>query len=220
MQVVTGGVDETTELLAQRFDHIFYTGNGTVGRVVMRAAAAPPHAGDARARWQEPDDRRPVRPISPSAPAAIAWGKFVNAGQTCVAPDYVLVDEAVHDRFVAELATFDHVRSTAPTRRRRPTTGGSSTPRHLARLVGLLDGGGYEHTAVGGEYDDRQPLHGTDRAHRRQARRGGDGGRDLRSDPAGDRRTGRSARRSVSSTSARSRWRCTCSPTIGVPSSR
>ena len=96
--IVQGGVDETTVLLDQRVDHILYTGNGRVARVVMAAAA------------------RNLTPVtlelggkSPAIVAAdanvelaarrIAWGKFLNAGQTCIAPDHVLVDAAVADRF-------------------------------------------------------------------------------------------------------------------------
>ena len=65
----------------------------------------PPHAGDARARRQEPGDRHRLRRRRRRAPVASPGASSSNAGQTCVAPDYVLVPESLHDRFVAELAT-------------------------------------------------------------------------------------------------------------------
>ena len=93
--VVEGGVPETTALLAQRFDHIFFTGGGARRpRSSWQAAAQAPDAGHPRARRQEPGDRRSPTPTSTSPPRRIVWGKFLNAGQTCIAPDYVLVERA------------------------------------------------------------------------------------------------------------------------------
>ena len=104
VQVVTGGVDETTELLAHQFDHIFYTGNGTVGRVVMEAASRHLTPVTLELGGKSPAIVTDSADVVVSA-RRIAWGKFVNDGQTCVAPDYVLVPESLHDQFVAELAT-------------------------------------------------------------------------------------------------------------------
>src|SRR6478735_8537308 len=86
--VVEGGVEETTALLAQRYDHIFFTGNGRVGRIVAEAAVK--HLTPVTL---ELGGKSPVyvdRTVDVAAAARrIAWGKFMNAGQTCVAPDYV-----------------------------------------------------------------------------------------------------------------------------------
>ena len=88
--IVEGGVPETTALLAERFDHIFYTGNGRVGRVVMEAAAK--HLTPVTL---ELGGKSPVIVDADAdldvAARRIAFGKFLNAGQTCIAPDYVLV---------------------------------------------------------------------------------------------------------------------------------
>ena len=100
--VVQGGVAETTELLAQRFDHIVYTGNGNVARVVMRAAAEHLTPVTLELGGKSPAIVSRHADIDVAA-KRVAWGKFVNAGQTCIAPDYVLVEEPVHDRFVAAL---------------------------------------------------------------------------------------------------------------------
>ena len=101
--LVLGGVAETTELLTHRFDHILYTGNGRVGRIVMRAAAEHLTPVTLELGGKSPAIVSRHADIEVSA-RRIAWGKFINAGQTCIAPDYVLVEQPVHDAFVAELS--------------------------------------------------------------------------------------------------------------------
>ena len=100
--IVEGGVPETTELLAERFDHIFYTGNGRVGRIVM--AAAVTHLTPVTL---ELGGKSPVY-IDESvdmiaAARRIVWGKFMNSGQTCVAPDYVMGTDAALAKLAKEL---------------------------------------------------------------------------------------------------------------------
>jgi aldehyde dehydrogenase (NAD+) len=97
--VVLGGVSETTELLQHRFDHILYTGNGRVARVVMRAAAEHLTPVTLELGGKSPAIVSRNANIDVAA-RRIAWGKFVNAGQTCIAPDYVLVERPVHDQLV------------------------------------------------------------------------------------------------------------------------
>jgi aldehyde dehydrogenase (NAD+) len=149
--VVEGGVPETTALLAQRWDHIFYTGNGTVGRVVARAAAE--HLTPVTL---ELGGKSPVIVDADAdlkvAAKRIAWGKWLNAGQTCVAPDHLLVHEDVADelvdRIVAASKSFygDQPKDSADYAR-------IVNDRHFARLGRLVDDGG--HTIVhGGERDE------------------------------------------------------------------
>ncbi|MEO5900836.1 MAG: aldehyde dehydrogenase family protein [Ilumatobacteraceae bacterium] len=102
--LVQGGVAETTELLAQRFDHIIYTGNGTVARIVMRAAAEHLTPVTLELGGKSPAIVSRHADVDVAA-RRIAWGKFVNAGQTCIAPDYVLVERPVHDELVAAIGT-------------------------------------------------------------------------------------------------------------------
>jgi len=88
--IVEGAVPETQTLLAERFDHVFYTGNGRVGRIVMEAAAkhltpVTLELGGKSPTIVDGDANLDV------AARRIAFGKFLNAGQTCIAPDYVLV---------------------------------------------------------------------------------------------------------------------------------
>jgi aldehyde dehydrogenase (NAD+) len=100
--IVQGGVAETTELLTHRFDHILYTGNGRVARIVMRAAAEYLTPVTLELGGKSPAVVSRNANIEVAA-RRIAWGKFVNAGQTCIAPDYVLVERSVHDQLVSEL---------------------------------------------------------------------------------------------------------------------
>jgi len=100
--VVQGGVAETTELLVQRFDHILYTGNGRVAKIVMRAAAEHLTPVTLELGGKSPAIVSRNANIDVTA-RRIAWGKFVNAGQTCIAPDYVLVEQPVHDQLVAAI---------------------------------------------------------------------------------------------------------------------
>jgi aldehyde dehydrogenase (NAD+) len=101
--IVEGGPEETRELLEQRFDKIFYTGNGRVGRIVMEAAAKHLTPVTLELGGKCPALVDADADIDVTA-RRIAWGKFLNAGQTCVAPDYVLVHERVEGRLVDALA--------------------------------------------------------------------------------------------------------------------
>ena len=100
--VATGGADVAEALLAERFDKIFFTGSTRVGRVVMAAAAK--HLTPVTL---ELGGKCPAIVCADAAvelaARRIAWGKFMNAGQTCVAPDFVLVNRDVRERFVAAL---------------------------------------------------------------------------------------------------------------------
>lgn len=94
IRVIEGGIPETTELLEQRFDHIFYTGNGRVARIVMTAAAQNLTPVTLELGGKSPvfvDETQDLKTVA----ARLAWGKFVNAGQTCVAPDYVMATPPV-----------------------------------------------------------------------------------------------------------------------------
>lgn len=150
VKVVEGAVAETTALLEQRFDHIFYTGNGTVGRIVMRAAAEHLTPVTLELGGKSPcivDERIKLATTA----RRIVWGKFWNAGQTCVAPDYILAHERVHDELVAAMrAVIEEFYGADP--QRSPDYARVVNERHFARLVRLLDGSGQ--VAVGGQHDE------------------------------------------------------------------
>ncbi|WP_158863323.1 aldehyde dehydrogenase family protein [Leifsonia sp. AG29] len=146
--VVEGGVPETTELLAHRWDHIFYTGNGRVGRIV--AAAAAEHLTPVTL---ELGGKSPVY-VDESADLAatarrLAWGKFMNAGQTCVAPDYVLAERAVASRLATALGdALRELYGSDPAQ--SADYGRIVDDRHHSRLTSLLGSGTI---AVGGGHD-------------------------------------------------------------------
>ncbi|WP_084252958.1 aldehyde dehydrogenase family protein [Devriesea agamarum] len=139
-RVIEGGADVKKELLRHRFDHIFYTGGARVGRIVARAAAehlspvtlelggkSPVYVGD--------DLRQTELEV---AARHIAWGKFTNAGQTCVAPDYVMASPAMLERLVPALrcaitAMYGENPATSP------DYGRIISAEHHRRLVGLLN---------------------------------------------------------------------------------
>ena len=100
--VVEGGREENQVLLEQQFDNIFFTGSVAVGKVVMAAAARHLTPVTLELGGKSPCIVDETADIALSA-RRIAWGKFLNAGQTCVAPDYVLCHESIRDRLVKEL---------------------------------------------------------------------------------------------------------------------
>jgi aldehyde dehydrogenase (NAD+) len=152
--VVEGGVPETTALLAERWDHIFYTGNGTVGRVVMGAAAKHLTPVTLELGGKSPTivDRSADLDV---AARRIAWGKYTNAGQTCVAPDYVLVDRRVEGPLAARLR--DTVRRFYGD---DPRTSGDYgrivNERHFQRVTRLLDDEGAGEVVYGGQRDETE----------------------------------------------------------------
>jgi aldehyde dehydrogenase (NAD+) len=149
LQIVEGGGAETTALLAERFDHIFYTGNGTVGRIVMAAAAKHLTPVTLELGGKSPCIVDPSADLDGAA-RRILWGKFYNAGQTCVAPDYVLVHEAVEEALLARLKqTLRDFYGEDP--RQSPDFGRIVNAHHLARLRRLLPGSG--EVFVGGDAD-------------------------------------------------------------------
>lgn len=98
--VVEGGVAETSELLQHRFDKIFFTGSTHVGKLVYQAAAAHLTPVTLELGGKSPAFVTADCDVALAA-RRIVWGKFLNAGQTCVAPDYVLVDAVLEERFLA-----------------------------------------------------------------------------------------------------------------------
>ncbi|KQT53942.1 MULTISPECIES: coniferyl aldehyde dehydrogenase [unclassified Aureimonas] len=96
--VATGGVDVARAVAALPFDHLLFTGSTSVGREVMRAAADHLTPVTLELGGKSPVILAPDYPLAKAA-ASIAFGKFVNAGQTCIAPDYVLVPQADARRF-------------------------------------------------------------------------------------------------------------------------
>ena len=153
IEVVEGGVPETTKLLEQRFDHIFYTGNGTVGRIIMRAAAEHLTPVTLELGGKSPTIVDSTADLDVAA-KRIVWGKFFNAGQTCVAPDYVLVEESVHDALMTRMvAAVREFYGDQP--QRSDSFARIVNERHHDRLTKLLDpkAGAQHSIACGGTHD-------------------------------------------------------------------
>lgn len=151
-QVVNGGVAETTELLKERFDYIFFTGSSNVGKIVH--AAANKHLTPTTL---ELGGKSPVY-LDNSANLEIAarrilWGKLVNAGQTCIAPDYLLCSKDLENKFVvAAKKVLDEFYGNNP--ESSPDFCRIINENHFKRLNSLLDGA---NIALGGKtnHDDK-----------------------------------------------------------------
>ena len=144
--VVRGGRMENAALLEERFDHIFFIGSTQVGATVMAAAAK--HLTPVTL---ELGGKSPVIILEdadiPLAARRLAWGKFLNAGQTCVAPDHVYVPEGLRDALVAELGK-QITKLYGPDPLHSPDLPRIVNEKHFDRLLALLGDGT---TAVGGE---------------------------------------------------------------------
>lgn len=99
IRCVNGGIPETTDLLSQKFDYIFYTGSTHVGKIVMSAAAkhmtpVTLECGGKSPVYIEKDADLDV------TVKRICWGRYANAGQTCVAPDYIICSKETQEKLV------------------------------------------------------------------------------------------------------------------------
>ena len=149
--VVEGAVDESNALLEQRFDHIFFTGGTEVGKIVMRAAAEHLTPVTLELGGKSPAIVAADADVEVAA-RRIAWGKFVNSGQTCIAPDYVLVARPLRDRLVGAIESS--VREFyGDDARQSPDYGRIITDDHFERVTGLLDAEGSGTVAFGGSSD-------------------------------------------------------------------
>ncbi|RIV68722.1 aldehyde dehydrogenase [Flagellimonas aequoris] len=100
--VVEGGVEVSTELLAEKWDYIFFTGSTQVGKIVYKSAAEHLTPVTLELSGKNPcvvDETAQIK----LAAKRITWGKFLNAGQTCIAPDYILVHESKKEALVQAL---------------------------------------------------------------------------------------------------------------------
>ena len=105
LYVVEGGVEETTEILKLRFDKIFFTGSPRVGKIVYQAAAEHLTPVTLELGGKSPAFITENADLEVAA-RRIVWGKFINAGQTCIAPDYLYVQENIKPKFI-EILLFE-----------------------------------------------------------------------------------------------------------------
>lgn len=144
--LIEGGVEETTELLKLKFDKIFFTGSTKVGKIVYEAAAKNLTPVTLELGGKSPAIVSSTADFEVAA-KRIVWGKFINAGQTCVAPDYILVDEKVKDSFLDALKSYiQKFEYTAES----PHYTQIINTRNFERLVKMID---HDKVFVGGNSD-------------------------------------------------------------------
>lgn len=148
VKIIEGAVPETSALLELPWGHILYTGGGNVGRIVMSAAAKHLTPVTLELGGKSPCVVMPDADLMTTA-RRIAWGKFTNAGQTCIAPDYVLTDAGTEKKLVplirqavTEMFGDDPQAS--------DSYGRIVNDRHFERLAGYIGSGDI---AVGGQMD-------------------------------------------------------------------
>jgi len=151
LSVVTGGAPETTALLNERFDYIFYTGNGQVGRLVMTAAAKHLTPVTLELGGKSPCIIDQDIDLEVTA-RRIIFGKFYNAGQTCIAPDYILVHEAIESTLLQQLKKAIQDFYGSDIQKNRDYARIINT-RHFQRLMQLLKNSG--DVVIGGQADEK-----------------------------------------------------------------
>lgn len=148
VSTATGGVETARALLEQRFDHIFFTGGAATGKIIARAAAEHLTPVTLELGGKSPaivDEKVDIKVTA----RRITWGKFFNAGQTCLAPDYVLVPTPLKDELVSRIrSTTQHFFGESP--KASPDFARIVNHRHFDRLVSYLDEGD---VVFGGETD-------------------------------------------------------------------
>lgn len=155
--VVEGGRDENTQLLDQRFDYIFFTGGTTVGRIVLEKAAVHLTPVTLELGGKSPciiDETADIK----KAAKRVAFGKTLNTGQTCVAPDYILVHWSVKEEFVKELSRqiTKMVGKNATVNKNYPKI---ISDFHFNRLMGLMEGENILYGGIGNK--ETQKIHPT-----------------------------------------------------------
>ena len=149
--VVEGGVEISQQLLAEKFDHIFFTGGTTIGRKVMEAAAKHLTPVTLELGGKSPCIVDADTNIEYTA-RRITWGKFINAGQTCVAPDYLLVEQSIKQQLLDKIQKcirefLGEQPATSPDYAR------IINQKHFNRLVEFIQ---YGKTIIGGESNSNE----------------------------------------------------------------
>lgn len=150
-RVVNGAVEESTALLKEHFDHIFYTGNGQVGRIVMEAAAKHLTPVTLELGGKSPAVIAPDADMQLTA-NRIAFGKFFNAGQICIAVDYVLVPKQRLNEFVTAFKkTMSDWYGNNP--QDSDSYARIVNKRHVDRIAAMLNNRSSGEIVIGGEVD-------------------------------------------------------------------
>lgn len=150
ISVVRGGREANKNLLEEKFDYIFFTGSVQVGRIVMEAASKHLTPVTLELGGKSPCIVDETANIDLAA-KRIVWGKFLNAGQTCVAPDYLMVKSTVKEKLIIKMKEYiNEFYGAVPCN--NPEYPKIINDKHFNRLINLLKG---ENIVFGGEYNDK-----------------------------------------------------------------
>lgn len=150
ISVIEGGVSETQDLLNQRFDYIFFTGSTNVGKIIMKEASKNLIPVTLELGGKSPCIVDKTTDLEKTA-ERIVWGKFINAGQTCVAPDFILADRGIKDNLLSKIAEKiiefygDNIKSNSDYAR-------IISKNHFSRLKKMIKGDVY----FGGKSDESE----------------------------------------------------------------
>ena len=148
VKVVTGGRDVLTELIHAPFDYIFFTGSVPVGKIVMRAAADNLVPVTLELGGKSPVIVHDDADIKMAA-KRIAWGKFMNAGQICIAPDYIYVHKSVEKTFLEEVMKVV-IEFYGAMPNKSPDYCRIVNEKQMKRLIKLIN---HDKVIIGGQYD-------------------------------------------------------------------
>lgn len=148
LHVIEGAVEETKQLLALRWDYIFFTGGTNIGKIVYKAAAEHLTPVTLELGGKNPCVVTPSANLDMSA-KRIAWSKIVNCGQTCLAPDYLFVHTSVYDSFIEKLKQSLE-KGLGGNALESQEWGAIINENHFNRLVGYLQEG---KIIYGGKFD-------------------------------------------------------------------
>lgn len=148
VEVIEGGVEVSNQLLAKRWDYIFFTGSVAVGKLVAKAAAENLTPVTLELGGKNPciiDDSTDLK----LAAKRIVWGKFINAGQTCIAPDYVLIQKNMKVNFISYLIE-EIIKAYGKKTDKSPDFARIINTKNWYRLTNMIQN---ENVLFGGEYD-------------------------------------------------------------------
>lgn len=148
VKVIQGGVPETTLLLKERWDYIFFTGSVGVGKIVAKAAAPYLTPLTLELGGKNPcitDGSMSIQLVA----KRLVWGKFVNAGQTCIAPDYLVVHSSVKEELISNLKA-EIIKAYGKNPQTSPDYPRIVNTAHLSRLTNMLTD---SKVVFGGTYD-------------------------------------------------------------------
>ncbi|XP_015838076.1 aldehyde dehydrogenase, dimeric NADP-preferring-like [Tribolium castaneum] len=153
-QVVLGGIEDTTELLKHKFDYIFFTGSSSVGKIIHQAAARHLTPTTLELGGKSPiylDESADIL----TATRRIIWGRTMNAGQTCISPDYLLCSKEVEEKFLAAARTVLEEFYGDGDVKLSPYLSKIVLDRHYNRLMNFIKG---SNVAIGGSGDPRTRI--------------------------------------------------------------